>query len=150
MGEFSGLLITGDFNYGDIEWGESLQDSLFSNCIKHKEFLGNVEESGVFQNVKCKTFQTSDGNLANTLDLIFADSENRIDVVETSPPLGGLLIKAHLILSWFYNLRYLSGINPKFKKSKLLYKKEDYKKCSEFLDGHDWEKNFAHKNVHEC
>ena len=45
-------------------------------------------------------------------------------------------------------MRYLSGINPKLKKSKLLYKKGYYKKFSEFLDGHDWEKNFAHKNVH--
>ena len=73
------LLITGDFNYGDIEWDESLQGNLLSNCSKNKEFLESVEESGVFQNVKCRTFQTNDGKLTNTLDLIFTESENRID-----------------------------------------------------------------------
>ena len=53
-----------------------MQGSLSSNCGKHTRFLESVEESGVYQNVNCKTFQTSDGNLTNTLDLIFTDSEN--------------------------------------------------------------------------
>jgi hypothetical protein len=99
-GEFSGLLLTGDFNYGDLEWDDSLQGSLSSNCIKHKEFLKNVEESGVHQRVNSKTFQTNDGNLTNTLDLIFTESENRIDLVKTDPPLGIQLKRAHLVLSW--------------------------------------------------
>ena len=99
-GEFSGLLITGDFNYGDIDWDESMQGSLSSNCGKHTRFLESVEESGVYQNFNCKTFQTSDGNLTNTLDLIFTDSENRIDAVQTGPPLGVQLKKAHLVLSF--------------------------------------------------
>jgi len=70
-GGFSGLLITGYFNYGDIEWDESMQGSLRSNCSKQNKFLESVEESGVYQNVNFKTIQTSNGNLTNTLDLIF-------------------------------------------------------------------------------
>ena len=50
-GEFSGLMLTGDFNYGDIEWDELLQGNVSSNCSKHKEFLESVENSGLFQNV---------------------------------------------------------------------------------------------------
>ena len=41
-GEFSGLMLTGGFNYGDIEWDESLQGNVSSNCSKHKEFLESV------------------------------------------------------------------------------------------------------------
>ena len=80
--------------------------------------MENVEESGVYQNVKVKTFQTCDGNLTNTLDLIFTESDNMIDFVETGPPLGGLLKKAHLVLSWGYNLKNFSGENQEYKKSK--------------------------------
>jgi hypothetical protein len=150
-GEFSGLLIAGDFNYGDIEWDQSLQGSLRSNCSKQSKFLECVEESGVYQNVNRKTFQTSDGNLTNTLDLIFTDSEKRIDVVQTRPPLGVELgQKAHLVLSWDFNLRTFLGENLDYKKSKFLYKKGDYKKLSEFLDTHDWLNKFRDKDVHYC
>ena len=31
-GEISGYIRTGDFNYGDIEWDESLQGRVSSNC----------------------------------------------------------------------------------------------------------------------
>jgi hypothetical protein len=149
-GEFSGLLITGDFNYGDIEWDESMQGSLRSNCRKHSEFLESVEESGVYQNVNCKTFQTSDGNLTNTLDLIFTESENRIDAVKTRAPLGVSLQKAHLVLSWDFNLKSSLGVNLEYKKSKFMYKKGDYKKLSEFLDTHDWANKFRDKDVQFC
>ena len=149
-GEFTGLLITGDFNYGDIEWDQSMQGSLRSNCSKQSKFLESVEESGVYQNVNCKTFQTSDGNLTNTLDLIFTDAENRIDVVQAGPPLGVELRKAHLVLSWDFNLRTNLGENIGYKKSKFLYKKGDYKKLSEFLNTHDWVNKFRDKDVHFC
>ena len=143
-------MITGDFNYGDIEWDESLQGNLLSNCSKHKEFLESVEESGVYQNVKCKTFQTSDGNLTNTLDLIFTDSENRIDLVQTGPPLDPKLIKSHLVLSWEYNLKNFSGGISEYKKSKFMYKKGDYNKLREFLDMQDWERIFEGRDVQYC
>jgi hypothetical protein len=146
-GEFSGLLITGDFNYGDIVWDESKQGSLSSNCRKNNKFLESVEESGVYQNVNCKTFQLDDGILTNTLDLIFTDSQNRIDVVESQPPLGLNLKKAHLVLSWDFNLKTFSGVNLEYKKSKFMYKKGDYKKLSEFLNTQDWENMFRDKDV---
>jgi hypothetical protein len=122
-GEFSGLLITGDFNYGDIVWDESKQESLSSNCRKNNKFLESVEESGVYQNLNCKTFQLDDGILTNTLDLIFTDSQNRIDVVESQPPLGLNLKKLHLVLSWDFNLKTFSGVNLEYKKSKLCIKR---------------------------
>ena len=149
-GEFSGFIITGDFNYGDIEWDESLQGNLLSNCSKNKEFLESVEESGVFQNVKCRTFQTNDGKLTNTLDLIFTESENRIDSVLTGPPLGPKLVKSHLVLSWEYNLKKVLEGALEYKKSKFMYKKGDYKKLREFLDMQDWEEIFKGRDVQYC
>ena len=146
-GEFSGLLITGDFNYGDIEWEES-QGKLASNCCKHKDFLESVEESGVYQNVNCKTFQLSDGDLTNTLDLIFTDSEKRIDSIRTGPPLDPKMKKAHLVLNWDFNLRKTSEMNLAYKKSKFLNKKGDYIKLREFLDRQDWKKIFENKDTH--
>ena len=127
-----------------------MQGSLRSNCSKQSKFLESVEESGVYQNVNCKTFQTSDGNLTNTLNLIFTDSENRIDVVQAGPPLGVELRKAHLVLSWDFNLRTILGENLEYKKSKFLYKKGEYKKLSEFLEAHDWVNKFRDKDVHFC
>jgi hypothetical protein len=127
-----------------------LQGSLRSNCSKQSKFLESVEESGVYQNVNCKTFQTSDGNLTNTLDLIFTDAENRIDVVQAGPPLGVELQKAHLVLSWDFNLRTILGENLNYKKSKFLYKKGEYKKLSEFVEAHDWVNKFIDKDVHSC
>ena len=149
-GEFTGFQIVGDFNYNDIEWDESLQGKLLSSCSKHREFLEHVEESGVYQNVNFKTFQTEDGNLTNTLDLIFTESENRIDSVKAGPPLGVLLKKAHLVLSWNYNLKEFSRANLEYKKSKFMYNKGDFKKLSEFLNIQDWEKKFKDNDVQFC
>ena len=95
------------------------------------------------------TFQTSDGNFTKTLDLIFTDLDNRIDIVEPSPSLGGLLEKALLVLNWDYNLRNEANKVPEYSKLKFLYKKGDFKKLSEFIDNPDWVKIFENKSVQE-
>jgi len=74
------------------------------------------------------------------LDLIFTDSVNRIDSVKTGPPLDPKLTKSHLVLSWDYNLKKISGGSLEYKKSKYMYKKGDYNKLREILDKQDWEK----------
>ena len=68
--------------------------SCISGCFKKqlqktKNFLEGYEESGLCQHVKIKTFQKKEGELTNTLDLIFTVGENRIDHIDSSPPLGG-------------------------------------------------------------
>ena len=99
--------------------------------------MESVEESGLIQNISFKTFQDGDGNLTNTLDLLFTDSINRVDSVEDSPPLGGNISKAHLVLSWKYNLKSQTGYIPKYKKTKYLYIKADHVRISDFLNGID-------------
>ena len=37
-----------------------------------------------------------------------------VDLVEDSPPLGGNTSKAHLVLSWEYNLKIQSGSIPNY------------------------------------
>lgn len=63
--------------------------------------------------------------------------------MQTGPPLGIQLKKAHLVLSWDLNLKNFSGEN-------LEYKKGDYKKLSKFLDEQDWTSKFESKNVQDC
>ena len=84
-------------------------------------------------------------HLAKCIFIICA--ENRIDVVQAGPPLGVELPKAHLVLSWDFNLRTILGGNLDYKKSKFLYKKGEYKKLSEFLNTQDWENMFRDKDV---
>ena len=72
-GDFSGVMITGDFNYWGIEWDSFGQGKLTNACYNYREFLENYEESGLIQNIYFKTFQDGDGNLTNTLDLFFTD-----------------------------------------------------------------------------
>ena len=54
-GEFTGLLIKGDFNQREIQSSES-QGNLLSNCLKHWEFLESVEESGFIRTFHLKLF----------------------------------------------------------------------------------------------
>ena len=56
------------------------------------------------------------------MNLIVTDSEKRIDLVQTGPPLDPKLIKSHLVLSWEYNLKNFSGGISEYKKSKFMFK----------------------------
>ena len=81
--KFSGLLIAGDFNYEDIEWNESLQRNLLSNCSKHKEFLENVEESRVYFREKIKSkknlnFYTKMGIMKNLVSFLINKNGRKI------------------------------------------------------------------------
>ena len=89
------MLIVGNFNYGDIIWDESGQSSLSTNS--EKEFKENIDEKCIFQNVHFKTFQKSELELSNTLDLIFTEDSERITELVAGPPLGNIE-KAHLVL----------------------------------------------------
>ena len=70
-----------------------------------------------------------------------------VDSVEDSPPLGGIISKAHLVLSWEYNLKSQSGYILNYKKTKYLYNKADHVKISQYLNDIDWVEEFRDKNV---
>jgi hypothetical protein len=70
--------------------------------------------------------------------------------VQAGPPLGVELQKAHLVMSWDFNLKTILGENLDYKKSKFLYKKGEYKELSEILDTHDRVNKFRDKDVHFC
>jgi len=74
---------------------------------------------------------------------------NRVDSIKDSPPLGGTISKAHLVLSWEYNLKIQSEFIPNYKKVKYLYNKADHANISEFFNGIDWVREFKDKNVQE-
>ena len=103
--------------------------------------MESVEESGLYQNVSFKTFQLRDGHFSNTLDLVFTESKNRIDQIESDTPLGFSLEKAHVVLTWNYNLKYQQMEALKYKKLKLLNKKGNYKGLSKLIDDADWKKS---------
>ena len=76
---------------------------------------------------------------------------NRVDLVEDSPPLGGNISKAHLVLSWEYNLKSQSGSIPNYNynRNKYLYNKADHTMISEYINGIDWVGDFKDKNVQD-
>ena len=68
------------------------------------------------------------------MDLIFTEGENRIDHIDSSPPLGGQKTTTHLVLSFSCNLKVSDPKPLEYKKTKLMYKMGDYENISEHLN----------------
>ena len=101
---FNGMIIVGDFNYWDLEWDDFGHCSPTRNSEKTKVFKENIEEKWIYQNVNFKTFQKTENELTNTLDLIFTENSERISELVASPPLGNIE-KAHLVLKWNFIMK---------------------------------------------
>lgn len=97
--KITGFLITGDFNYGEITWpnGTGLEVGAAQS------FKDTIDDNFISQLVTEKTFQTEDGSLTNTLDLVMTESPDRIPEILTKRPLR-CLSKTHLTLTWDFYL----------------------------------------------
>ena len=82
---FNGMMIVGDFNYWDLEWDDLGHCNLTTNSDKTKAFKENIDEKCIYQSVNFKTFQKSENELTNTLDLIFTENSERIAELIASP-----------------------------------------------------------------
>ncbi len=126
----SNLIITGDFNFSEINWennttsvGENNMATQFLNCIMD-EFL--------FQHVRHPT-RIRTGNVPSILDLIFTNEENMVEEVEFLPGLG---LSDHLVLYCDFNC-YIEQDNPSYEK--LNYFRGDYRNIGEELSSVQWD-----------
>ncbi|RNA16596.1 RNA-directed DNA polymerase from mobile element jockey-like [Brachionus plicatilis] len=99
---FSGLLIAGDFNMPTISWN-GLYFGLNEESFERK-FLDTIDDCFYHQHVTFPTFQSNDGDFGNILDLVITEESSRIYSIERESPLGSLN-RAHLSLSWTYELK---------------------------------------------
>lgn len=105
-GIFSGILIVGDFNYPGIIWQPNQYGikKKLDHKEKHQAFFQSIENSRLYQNTTGPTFQINDDDTTgNTLDLVFTDTDTRIDEIKVSGPFGGLT-RAHKVLRLSFKL----------------------------------------------
>jgi hypothetical protein len=140
----------GDFNYWGIDWDEMGQGNLRCGCAEHKEFLELLDDNFIPQNVNLKTFQTDDGVFTNTLDLLLTETSDRINLDSVMPPLGDLLVKAHVVLNFSYKLRSSLNCQSEYKKAKLAYTRANYEKMNDEFESTDWQAMFVGCNTQEC
>ena len=119
-----------------------------TNSDKTKAFKENIDEKCIYQSVNFKTFQKSENELTNTLDLIFTENSERIAELIASPPLGNIE-KAHLVLKWNFILKNSRLENRNYKGSKLAYKRGDYFKVTETIFEVDWDLLFSNLNTQD-
>jgi hypothetical protein len=151
-GEFVGLVLVGDLNLPNLNWSDSHVAS-HGGRSGHLDTLADMftvalDDLFLNQIVDKPTFQTDNGALTNTLDLLITDIQESIDSLIFSKPLGGLR-KAHLGLSWNVHLvlNRPSFISPP---KRLAYAKGDYTGMNAELASIDWTLVFTSDDVEEC
>ena len=146
-GAFSGLLITGDFNYPKIAWDEDGASTPEPENSSSQMFIDTVQNSALTQHVYFPTFLQANGTSTNTLDLIMTECPHRISEIKSSQPLGAAN-QGHLTINWNFNL-IDSSKSPKFRSSNYAYKRADFVGLSAHFEAIDWKRKFTGKNVEE-
>jgi len=135
---YSGLLITGDFNFPDIAW--DTEHHVISNHPVNSpehEFIETLNETFLVQHVNIPTFQDVNLALGNTLDLIITESDNRILNLISNPPLAKIK-KGHLILEFSYVVCGHTKIEQNYNSNKLNYNKADFKEINNRMSDIKW------------
>lgn len=127
------LLITGDFNFPDIEW--KLWESV-TGSRQSKAFLKALQDNFLMQHVDVPT-RVRGLDTPHLLDLVITDNQF-IDSIEYLAPLGK---SDHSILMITCDLNVSSSENV-HNEHRLNYNKGDYNKLNAFLDI-DWDLEFS-------
>jgi len=139
-GKSSHVMIMGDFNYPEIDWG--LQMSSAPSKHSSHVFLTGCMDSFLFQHVQQPTHYRAQQK-ANVLDLLFTNEEGMVDGLEYREPVGS---SDHLLLEWTLNC-YVPQVSTRV--TKYSYDKGDYNMMRTRLRKTDWENLLAGKNVDE-
>ena len=133
---FTHLLITGDFNYPDINWSHC-------SCTNHnlQLFLDTIQDMYLFQHVMCPTRYRS-GSVPNILDLIFTNEEENVSNIDYLPGLG---LSDHLCLQ--FNLICYCTVKHQPKPKYNLYS-ADFSTMRELLEQIDWESIIYPLDIH--
>ena len=137
---YSHILITGDFNYKEINWGtnstganENHPASIFLECVR---------DCYMYQHVTNPT-RYREGQEPSILDLIFTNEENAIANVDIGPGLGK---SDHLFLT-FDLICYTERISSNIKKRN--FHKGDYESISQELEQINWDTMEEMDNIDE-
>ena len=135
----SHVLITGDFNFPDIDWVNELSPPE----VQASNFMEAIRESFLSQHVKVPTHYRSDQN-PNILDLIFTSEESMIDSIRHEAPLG----KSHHQTLCFVFKCYSE--NSKKSDTRYCYAKGDYKKLKEIVGSSNLVEEIKHLDVSDA
>ena len=129
----SGILIMGDFNYGQVKWSSgAVQGTEESDQAR---FLDTVQELLLYQHVTVPT-RYREGCTPSLLDLVLTDEENRIDSIQVSQPLGK---SDHVVLSWnFFVSNEEKGEYQHQSKPRYNYAKGQFQDMSKSLQMIQW------------
>lgn len=149
-GELTGVIIGGDFNYGNIRWSSSGTGTVRGKETIENKFIETLNDCHLYQNVMFPTFYTEYEKPSKLLDLCITDSMERINSIERGAPLGSSE-HSHVSLTWLYNVRN-SNYNKrnKFVRSSLNYRKGNYDELNKAFSSVKWEELMADKGVEEC
>ena len=150
-GIFQGLILAGDFNYGELSWNLQLEPEVLLEAESSNNFLDNLNNCFLTQNVFFKTFQQESCRLTNLLDLIITESKERVYELKPGRVLGGKE-HGHLSLSWKYVIKNdcANSFGDKYRRTKFYFKKGNYSGMREFFGSFRWLDIFENKNVNEC
>ena len=130
-GYYTGLLLTGDFNFSSTEWDE--YGYPYSSKKNELNFTETVRNLSLFQHLNFPTFLMPQSEVRSILDLIFTEKAGRIE--NLANPLGDLR-RCHISPSFDFVLNspwYLMRHS-----AKLNFKNANLETISRHFDSIDW------------
>ena len=134
------VVIMGDFNYPEIDYNVGTVAS--GACDSSNLFFNTTQELFLFQHVSEAT-RVRQHQTPSTLDYVFTDEENLIDVIRYEAPLGK---SDHVVLTW--NL-LLAVQEIDSKQIKFDYHRGNYSDIQNSLQAVNWKDRWEGKTVCE-
>ncbi len=138
-GTYTGLMIVGDFNHGDIFWESGHGHTINKARPSSAEFIDTINYNYLHQHVSLPTHKN------NTLDLVITESADRIYNVSIEAPLGYTPnMYLHSTLEWNFTLKQP---RPTTNRVLHLYNKGDYLGMNNFLSSQPLEPLFSNSDI---
>lgn len=146
-GECDDLLLMGDFNFPEIRWQTGVVSSISgAESLSSHVFAERISDNFLTQHIDFPTYQTSESQCSNTLDLVITAELYRISKLMALPPLGSVT-KGHVVLTWEYLVcEEIPRGRPKRTKC---FNKADFSQISQYFDSVDWATEFRDKSVND-
>ena len=149
-GKYNGMCICGDFNFNKTKWDSDGVATVYGGAgVRDHSFIDMLENQHIHQAITFPTFCNSKGKRVNFLDLVLADSIDRVVNVELGPPLSDTCKQFHVSINFEIAVRG-GQRNPTFERSSLNYAKGDYRHLNQELNSVDWASLFNGKDTNEC
>jgi hypothetical protein len=148
QGKFSSFLICGDFNYKGIKWKNGAGFARSKTTANELNLIETLNKSHAYQHIDFPTFQNSNNNQQNTLDLILTNECERLDNnIMYDTPLC-FEKQGHVVIKAAYNIK---TNKVKTVKANYAYKKGDYEAINSQLAQINWSSVLdSTKSLDEC